>query len=49
MPEIKSYFDFYNWLVDTLAEATSNNVIWFLSFQTLVIQHKKKSLNQLDN
>lgn len=35
MPEIKSYFDFYNWLVDTLAEATSNNVIWFLSFQTL--------------
>ena len=34
MPEIKSYFDFYNWLVDTLAETTSNNVIWFLSFQT---------------
>ena len=33
MPEIKSYFDFYNWLVDTLAETTSNNVIWFLSFQ----------------
>ena len=34
MPENKSHFDFYNWLVDTLAEATSNNVIWFLSFQT---------------
>lgn len=34
MTEIKSYFDFYNWLVDTLAETTSNNVIWFLSFQT---------------
>ena len=35
MPEIKSYFDFYNWLVDTLAETTSSNVIWYLSFQTL--------------
>ena len=35
MPEIKSYFDFYNWLVDTLAETTSNNVIWYLSLQTL--------------
>lgn len=35
MSEIKSYFDFYNWLVDALAETTSNNVIWYLSFQTL--------------
>ena len=35
MPEIKTYFDFYNWLVDTLAETTSNNVIWYLSLQTL--------------
>lgn len=35
MPEIKTCFDFYNWLVDTLAETTSNNVIWYLSLQTL--------------
>ena len=35
MPEIKTYFDFYQWIVETLANARSNNVIWFLSFQTL--------------
>ena len=35
MPEIKSYFDFYTWLVENLAKANSNNIIWYLSFQTL--------------
>lgn len=35
MPEIKTYFDFYQWVVETLAEARSTNVIWYISFQTL--------------
>lgn len=35
MPEIKTYFDFYNWFIETLFKTNSNNVIWYLSFQTL--------------
>lgn len=35
MQEIKSYFDFYTWLVENLIETNSNNVIWYLNFQTL--------------
>lgn len=35
MPEIKSYFDFYQYLVENLIKTNSNNVIWHLSVQTL--------------
>lgn len=35
MPEIKTYFDFYSWLLDNLVKADSNNIIWYLNFQTL--------------
>ena len=34
MPEIKSYFDFFNWFIETLFKTKSNNVIWYLSFAT---------------
>jgi len=35
MSEIKSYFDFYQYLVENLIKTNSNNVIWHLSVQTL--------------
>lgn len=35
MPEIKSYFDFYQYLIENLIQTNSNNVIWHLSVQTL--------------
>ena len=35
MPEIKTYFDFYSWLLDNLIKTNSNNVIWYINFQTL--------------
>ena len=35
MPEIKTYFDFYSWLRDNLIKTNSNNVIWYIKFQTL--------------
>lgn len=35
MEQTKSYFDFYNWLIENLVETNSNNVIWYLNFQTL--------------
>jgi len=34
MPEIKSYFDFFNWIIENLFKTKSNNVIWYLSFAT---------------
>lgn len=35
MEQTKSYFDFYNWLIENLVETNSNNLIWYLNFQTL--------------
>lgn len=35
MPEIKTYFDFHSWLLDNLIKTNSNNVIWYINFQTL--------------
>ena len=35
MPEIKIYFDFYSWLLDNLIKTNSNNIIWYINFQTL--------------
>jgi hypothetical protein len=34
MPEIKTYYDFFNWFIETLFKTKSNNVIWNLSFST---------------
>jgi len=34
MPEIKTYYDFFNWFIETLFKTKSNNVIWDLSFST---------------
>ena len=34
MPEIKTYYDFFNWVIETLFKTKSNNVIWYLSFAT---------------
>ena len=34
MPEIKTYYDFFNWIIETLFKTKSNNVIWYLSFAT---------------
>ena len=34
MPEIKTYYDFFNWFIETLFKTKSNNVIWHLSFAT---------------
>ena len=34
MPEIKTYYDFFNWFIETLFKTKSNNVIWYLSFAT---------------
>mgnify|MGYP007084025379 FL=1 len=34
MPEIKTYFDFFNWFIETLFKTKSNNVIWYLTFAT---------------
>lgn len=32
MPEIKTYYEFFNWFIETLFKTKSNNVIWYLSF-----------------
>lgn len=34
MPEIKTYYDFFNWFIETLFKTKSNNIIWYLSFAT---------------
>ena len=34
MPEIKTYYDFFNWFIETLFKTKSKNVIWNLSFST---------------
>ena len=34
MPEIKTYFDFFNWFIETLFKTKSNNVIWYITFAT---------------
>lgn len=34
MPEIKTYYDFFNWFIETLFKTKSNNVIWYLNFAT---------------
>lgn len=35
MQEIKSYFEFYFFLIDRLVLTKSNNVIWYINYQTL--------------
>ena len=34
MPKIETYYDFFNWFIETLFKTKSNNVIWYLSFAT---------------
>lgn len=34
MPKIETYYDFFNWFIETLFKTKSNNVIWYLSFST---------------
>lgn len=34
MPKIETYYDFFNWFIETLFKTKSNNVIWHLTFAT---------------
>lgn len=34
MTKIETYYDFFNWFIETLFKTKSNNVIWYLSFST---------------